>query len=260
MSIRPYPSSWHRKLDFMPPMGLQVVAGAGNLELYFCHIAVSIEDASVPRMPREAQTEFGTIRVNPAVRNNVEYEMGNPNPRDGVSPVSQREILDDIVDGLGGAVRITGEIPDVAIRSRGVVEKIPKEVEDLPAFQGAEYFFYHQNGYANFIHKVRRAMGIRTLENPYRFMKADLLRYGVLRSANDPVLKKLRSTLKTEWVLTDTLGWSDLGDPNILALERTRLRWWNDIGQPTPFQIPLNHLGVQGQIYRLLRRDCLVVV
>jgi hypothetical protein len=168
--------------------------------------------------------------------------------------------LSDIVDGLGGAVRIIGEIPDVAIKSRGVVEKIPKEVEDLPAFQGTEYFFYHQNAYANFIHKVRRAMGIRTLENPYRFMKADLLHYGILRSTSDPVLKKLRSTLKTEWVMTDTLGWIDLGDPNILALERARLRWWNDIGQPTPFQIPLNHLGIQGQVYRLLRRDCLVVV
>jgi len=258
--IKPYPLNWHRKLDFLPPMGLKIAVGEANLELYYCYVSVSIEETSVPRMPREAQTEYGTIKVNPAFRNIVDYEMGNPNPRNGIVPVPQREILDDIVDGLGGAVRIIGEMPDVVIKSRGAVEKIPKAVEDLPAFQGAENVFYHQNAYGNFIHRVRRALGIPTIENPYRFMKSDLLRYRILRSPHDPVLKKLRSTLKTEYVITDTSGWSDLGDSNILALEEARLRWWTDIGKPTAFQIPMNHVGVQGQIYRLLRRNCLVVV
>lgn len=258
--IKPYPSNWHRKLDFMPPMGLQVATGAADLELYYCRTHVTIQEPSIPRVPREAQTEYGKIKVNPSFRNVVDYEMGNPYPMNGVSPVPQNEILEDIMDGLGGAVRIIGDIPDVVIKSRGAVERIPKGVEDLPAFQGAENVFYYQNAYANFIHKVRRAMGIRTLENPYRFIKADLLRYGILRSTHDPVLKKLRSTLKTEYVRTDTSGWSELGDPNILALETARLKWWTDIGKPTPFQIPVNHTGVQGQIYRLLRRNCLVVV
>jgi len=258
--IKPYPETWHRKLDFMPPMGLQVAAGAADLELYYCHTRVTIQEPSIPRMPREARTEYGTIKVNPMFRNAVDYEMGNPYPRNGISPIPQKEILGDIIDGLGSAVRVIGDMPDVVIKSRGAVEKIPKAVEDLPAFQGAENVFYYQKAYANFIHKVRRALGIRSIENPYRFMKADLLRYKILTSTHDPVLKKLRSTLKTEYVLTDTSGWSELGDPNILALERARLRWWTDIGEPTPFRIPVNHMGVQGQIYRLLRRDCLVVV
>lgn len=244
----------------MPPMGLQVAAGAANLELYYCWTHVTIEEPSVPRVPREAATEFGTIKVNPMFRNVVDYEMGSLNPRDGISPVPQKEILTDIVNGLGGAVRIMGNIPDVVIRSRGAVEQIPKDVEGLPAFQGAENLFYFQNAYANFIHKVRRSLGIRSIENPYRFMKADLLRYHILTSTNDPVLKKLRSTLKTEYVVTDAAGWSELGDAGILALERARMKWWTDIGQPTTFQIPMDHTGIEGQIYRLLRRDCLVVV
>ena len=258
--IKPYPENWHRRLDFMPPMGLQVAAGAADLELYWCHVGVSVQETSIPRVPQKAQTEFGTIKVNPAFRNIVDYEMGSLNPRDDVSPIPQKEILTDIVNGLGGAVRIMGNIPDVVIKSRGAVEKIPKDVEDLPAFQGSENVFYFQNSYANFIHKVRRSLGTRDIENPYRFMKADLLRYHILTSTNDPVLKKLRSTLKTEYVITDASGWSDLGDANILALEQARMKWWTDIGQPTPFQIPMDHTGVQGQIYRLLRRNCLVVV
>jgi len=258
--IKPYPPNWHRKLDFMPPMGLQVAAGAAKLELYYSYIRVTVQEPAVPRMPSEARTEYGILKVNPAFRNVVDYEMGNPNPRNGIAPVPQKEILDDIVNGIGGAVRIVGEMPDVVIKSRGAVEKIPKAVEDLPAFQGAENVFYRQNAYANLIHKVRRSLGIRSIENPYRFMKSDLLRYGILRSTRDPVLKKLRSTLKTEYVITDASGWSELGDANILALEQARLKWWMDIGKPTAFQIPVNHTGVQGRIYRLLRRNCLVVV
>ena len=101
---------------------------------------------------------------------------------------------------------------------------------------------------------------MRGIENPYRFVKADLLRSGIIASNHDPVLKKLRSTLKTQYVVTDTSGWTDLGDPNILALEKAKMRWWTDIGQPTPFRVPFNHTGVQGQVYRLLRRGCLVAV
>lgn len=259
--IQPYPESWHRKLDFMPPLGLQVAAGAANLELYYIRSSVSIEEKSIPRVPRKASTEFGTLEVNPMFRNKVDYEMGRAHPRNGVSPVSQKEILGDIMDGLGGAVRIIGEkMPDVVIKSRGVVEQVPPQVAHLPAFQGAENVFYHQDAVGNYVHRVRRALGTRSIANPYRFMKADLLRLGFITSTNDPVLKKLRSTLKTQYVITDATGWEDLGDAGILALERARMKWWTDIGQPTPFKIPVNHLGIQGQIYRLLRRNCLVAV
>jgi len=257
--IEPYPPTWHRKLDFMPPMGLQIAAGARNLELYFCHAQVSVEEKSAPSVPKETKTEFGTLKVNPVFRNIVDYKMGTPNPRDGISPIPQKELLEDITDAMGGAVKIIGEIPDVVIKSRGVVEKIPKEVEDIPAFHGAEHFFYHQNAYGNLVHKVRRSLGIYSIANPYRFIKAELLGYNIVKSVNDPVLKKLRSTLKTEYVVTDTSGWADLGDANILLLEQHRMRWWTDIGEPTAFQIPVDS-GINGQIYRLMRRNCLVVV
>jgi hypothetical protein len=258
--IRPYDPMWYRRLDFLPPMGLQIAVGEKDLELYYCYCSVSVKESTILRTPKVINTEFGTLKVNPVFRNRVDYKMGNLNPRNGVNPIPQREILRDIEDKLGGAVEIIGNMPDVVIQSRGVVEKIPKEVEKLVVFQGSEYIFYHQNAYGNFPHKVRQVLRVG-VANPYDFIKHDLLKYRILKLTNDPVLKKLRSTLKTEWLITDTQGYNSIGNTGILELERAliRTRWWTDIGKPTQFQIPLNS-GIQGQIYQLLRRKCIVVV
>jgi hypothetical protein len=254
--IKPYPIKWHRRLDFLPPLGLQIAVGEERLELYYSCLTVTIQEEKRPS--RDIRTEFGTLKTRPALMNRVEYEMGMSNPRNGINPIPQREILGDIWGHLGDAVRIVGEMPDIVIRSRGVVERVPKEVEDLPVFQGTEYIFYHQNGYGNFPHRWRRALAIRAISNPYRFMKADLLRYRIINRPNDPIFKKLRSTLKTEWLITEALGWSDIGDSGILSLEQalTQTRWWTDIARPARIQVN----GIQGQIYRLLRRNRLVVV
>ena len=123
--IRPYPPEWHRRLDFLPPLGLRIALNEGKLELYSCRTAVSILEEK--RLPAQTDTEFGSLKVNPVLRNVVNYEMGSPDPTMGISPVSQKEILDDITDHIGGAVRMIGEIPDVVIKTRGVVEKMPRE-------------------------------------------------------------------------------------------------------------------------------------
>lgn len=255
-----YPLQWHRKFDFLPLLGLQIALGEEKLEVFHINTMVSIQEEK--RLPREVETEFGKIKVVPALRNTVSYDMGNPDPRNRSAPVSQREILDDIMNNIGGAVRIIGTMPDVVIKSRAVVEKLPKGVEHLPAFQGAENVFYYQEAYGNFVHRIRRALGIYSLANPYSFMKAELLERGVLRSSRSPVFKKLRSTLKTQWLVTDTSGYSALGDSNILIAEQflTQNRWWTDIGRPTPFQIPFDSSVIQGQIFQLLRRNMLIFV
>lgn len=219
-----------------------------------------MKETSIPSIGRELKTEFGRMKVSPIVRNRVDYRMGNPNPRNGVYPVPQREILEDIMNSLGGAVNIVGDMPDVVIDSRGVVEKIPRKIEELPAFQGSEYVFYHQKAYGNFYRMARRALRIR-FANPYYFIKADLMERHILKTGREPVLKKLRSILKTEWVITDAQGYLNLGPSNIMRLEREliRRRWWTDIGEPTPFQVPVNS-GIRGQIYRLQRRNCIIIV
>jgi len=259
--IEPYPRDWHRRLDFIPLLGLKIAIGERDFELYWCHLSVSVQASRVPARREPVPTEYGELRVHPTIRNRIEYRMGNPDPRVEANPIPQYEILDDITNHMGDAVRIIGKIPDVVIKSRGVVERIPRRLENLEVFQGSECVYYIQKAYGNFVHRVRRALNMQRIENPYFFAKGELLRHKIIRSNNDPILKKLRSTLKTEFIVTDTHGWGYLGDSNILSLEQalTENKWWTDIGEPTQFQIPANS-GIQGQIYRLLRRGCFIVV
>jgi hypothetical protein len=257
--IRPYPAEWYRRLDFLSPLGLQIAVGEKDLEVYHCHLAVSVSGTPL-QLKKVEKTEFGELKVNPILRNQIDYKMGKLNPREGYTPIPQREILNDILNHIGGAVTIIGNMPDVVIKSRSVVEKIPKEVEELVVFQGSEYIFYHQKAYGNFPHKIRQVIRIGAA-NPYNFIKHDLLRYNILKLTNDPVLKKIRSTLKTEWLMTDTQGYNSIGNLGIFELEKalTKSKWWTDIGKPTPFQIPVDS-GIQGQIYQLLKRNCIIVV
>jgi hypothetical protein len=262
MPIKPYPLDWCRRLDFLPVLGLQAVAGDEDLELYYCSTSVSVKETSMPRIPRESKTEFEEIKVSPNLRNQIDYTMGRAEPNNGATPIPQREILGDIYNHLGGAMNILGEnIADVVINSRGVVEKMPRELEEEKEFQGSENIFYHQNKYGNFPHKVRQAVGLM-VANPYDFMPADLMEKGIIKSRNHPVLKKLRSTLKTEYLLTDATGYNTLRNDGILKFELAALRrkWWADVGQPTAFQVPLDHMGLEGQIYRLIRRNTIVAV
>lgn len=252
--IKDYPLGWPRKLDFLPLLGLQTAVDE-NLELYYCEAAASIQEGKRPR--REVKTEYGTIVAHPESRNMIVYEKGVPDPRDGIEPIPQRELLEDITENLPIVLLPGTEIPDVVVRERGVVEKVPKQVEDLESIQGSEYVFSRHTARGNRIGWVRRTFGIHGLANPYNLIKADLLNYDIIRSPK-PIKLKLRSTLKSRWICTDTVGWSSLGGAGVLRLEQalSRDKWWQDIGMPTPFQVD----GMQGQIYQLLKRQRLTVV
>lgn len=252
--IREYPLLWPRKLDFLPLLGLQAAVDE-NLDLYYCEAAASVQEGKRPR--REVRTEYGTIKAHPESRNKIVYEKGVLDPRDGIEPIPQRELLKDITENLPIVLLPGTEIPDVVIHERGAVEEIPKQVEDLEQIQGSEYVFSHQTARGNRTNWVKRTFGMRGLANPYDLIKSDLLYYDIIKSPR-PIQLKLRSTLKTRHITTDTVGWSSLGGDSILSLEQalSRDKWWQDIGVPTPFQVN----GMQGQIYQLLRRKRLVVV
>jgi hypothetical protein len=255
--IRDYPLEWPRKLDFLPLLGLQTAVDE-NLELFYCGAKATVQEGKLPR--REIRTEYGTIKADPVTRNTIVYEKGIPDPRNGIEPVPQRELLNDITENLPIVLLPGTETPDVVIGERGVVERIPREVENLEPFQGSEYVFGYQTARGNLYHRVRRALGIHGLANPYNIIKSKLLYYDIIKSPR-PIQLKIRSTLKTRYVCTDAVGWSDIGPDNLLRLELalSKDKWWADIGIPTPFQIPVNS-GIRGQIYQLLREKRLVVI
>jgi hypothetical protein len=156
-----------------------------------------------------------------------------------------------------------GEFPDIVIQERGVAERVPREVESMPQFEGSEDLIYYQKSSGNFTRKYRRALGIRILENPYYFTRAGLWEHGILPPGQrHPILKKIRGVLRTVTLRTDATSWGEIGKDGILALESVRIgeRWNLDLGRPVRLVGSLNGVSLGGQIYRLLKRDCFIAL
>jgi hypothetical protein len=255
--IESYPPEWVRTLDFLPLLGLQSVVDK-NLEIFYCTASASVKRGKAPR--RAIKTEYGAIKVDPINRTSVLYEKGTPDWRDGYTAVPQKELLEDILENIPTTELSGTKIPDVVLGIRNTVEKIPAGLDAFERLQGSEYLFRCEIAHGNMYNRVREALNIPSLANPYEIIKSKLLYYNIIKSPT-PIQLKLRSTLKTHWICTNTAGWGDIGETNILPLELAlkRDKWWTDIGIPTPFQIPYNS-GIRGRIYQLLREKSLVVV
>lgn len=249
--IRPYPQKWPRVLDFLTPLGLQAALDK-NLELYHCQAVVSMQRSKIPSEP--IKTDLGVINIDTTSRDRVVWESGSPEPKNEVTP-TQKEILNNIADNL------SIDFPDIAIKRRGVVEKVPKSLDYLEAFEGAENIFYQQTAYGNYTHLLRNKLGL-PLRNPYRFMKGELLAHRIVKSSRDPVFKRIRSTLKTNWVKTDVSGYSTLGKINIFQLGKALAtkKWWQDIGLVHPVEAQIDHSVFEGNIYRLWKRKQIIAV
>lgn len=260
--IKPYPENWHRRLDFLPLLKLQTDLGERDLGIYHCLAQVSVPGGF--RIPKSVtETEFGELEFDQEVRNSMKYQMVSIDRQTNKpAPISHKEVLDDVEKYMGLSIGLKPEddVPDMVIKKRGIGIPIPKQLEDLEVLQTSDKLFYQQEGTGNIVPKLRR-ITLLPLENPYRWVKAELIGSGIIHALNHPVLRKLRSTLKTQWMMTDDLGWLDLGDAGILSIEDvlTNGKWWLDIGEPTPFEIPMNS-GIDGQIYHLRRRGGLVGV
>jgi hypothetical protein len=259
--MQPYPYDWPRRLDFIPPLGLQIACGEKKTLLYHCNASVSVQPTATVSIHGEEKTEFGTLRMSSSASNHVDYKFGNPEPEKEINPIPQEEIYLDITRKLTGATEVfPGGIPDIVIKTRGIVEKIPKALESETAFQGSDKLLYYQTDHGYNPHAIRQSLHIPVM-NPYDFVKGKLLQKHIIESLNDPVLRRIRGILKTSWLKTDAIGYASLGPPNILKaeIELTNSRWWTDIGLPTAFPVP-DGVALFGQLYHLYRREDLIVV
>ena len=212
-------------------------------------------------MPKnEIKTEFGTLIIRNENREYVEFEMAENDPNNEVR-VTPREILDDIVKSLGDGLTYYGKFPDIVVLEEGIVEKVPKPLENNPSYDGANEVRYHLNsrGHSNFVHKMRRITGI-PLFDPFRFMKAELedrgdLLKGVYGEEKSRFLKKIKSTLVNEYTETDNRDYNNLGSEAIFEFDQlgTKDTFWRDIGIPQTFRDP-SYSGENGQIYKLWKR------
>ena len=253
MITEPYPPNWPRRLDFLPPLGLQAKINA-NLELYHCDAIVSTSES----LPSDTiSTEFGKIKLDSSTGNKVHYIKGNPNPRMEYEPVTQRELLEDIFSNL------YIEVPGVVIVQRGSREKLTERLRrDIAALETSEYVFRQETRSGNYTQMLRRRLNLNLL-NPYQLMKTELLDRGILRSPSDPIFRQIRSTLKTDYVIPEdeTKGWRDIGD-RIVTVDAalSHYKWWEAIGYPIRFEGNVDHSLIRGQLFHIPRLQSFTII
>ena len=262
--IRPYPASLPRSIDPVDKLGLQQALGAGELETYYLRGRVSYQAARLPsEVRRPGRSGEGKITIRPISRNQVEYEFGSVVPIDSVIK-PQEEILEEITSVLGLERR--EESLGVSVKKRLVlhgVSELSRELQDSEPLQGTDDLFHYQTAAGDFTGVVSRSLRLPRgfLRSPPRFIRNELIEQGIVR-ANEPVLGRIRSALRTEWIIPEAGGWSSLV-PIMRPLHATLTQscWWQDVGIPTSVVIQDGTIApLNAQMYQLLRRGYLVVV
>lgn len=253
--IEAYPPNFCRTLDFIPILSLQR-ALEPDLQMGYLEAIVSIKPKEVMPIHREIKTNLGgTIKQDDVNRRMTKIEYGKPS-LSGLTNLSQKEIFDDIITN----VPIREEVPEVVLRKRICREDVPKAVEELKPLEGSDEIFHLQIARANHVHKIRKMFGLWQIQNPYQIIKNDIVDREIV-PYYDPIFRRFRSVLKTEWLVTNRTGWRNL-IPVMLPLHRSlcQSRWWQDIGLPHPLTGRVDHTIIKAQIYRLFRRKELVAV
>ena len=248
VKIEPYPPQYARNLDFIPIVGIQR-ALRPKQELYYFSGTVSVPFPQVSTMRKPIKTELGgIIKSHPIMRNASEIRYGKAEPTG--FKCTQEEIHEEIT-GL--------ELPEAVINQRGTVNKIPKIVENLKQLEGVDELYSLETSRGNFCKKFRRIFGLKFFD-PYRAMKNELVKYGIVRPS-DPCFKRLRSVLMVDWITGRRKGWSNLLDV-ILPLEQALCvdKWWQDTAIPHPINDTIDSRLIQARIYLLDKRDDLVAI
>lgn len=248
----------------MDKLGLQEALGAGKLETYYLRGRVSYQTAKLPSEIRPiGKLGESRIIIRPVSRDQVEYEFGTLVPIDSIIK-PQHEILEDIVNSLGLERR--EEALGISIKERLVlhkVSKLPKELQNSEPLQGTNDLYHYQTAAGDFTGVVSRSLRLPRgfLRSPPRFIRNELIEHEIVKP-NEPVLGKIRSTLRTEWIIPEVQGWDSLlGIMRPLHAELTQPKWWQDVGIPTSVVIkdgaitPLN-----AQMYQLLKRKYIVAL
>ena len=254
--IEPFSPKWPRTLDFLSQMKLQTKVDP-KLELYYFDGEVSFSTGDSTRKLSEIPrtTELGVkIDQTQSSANKIHVRFGDvlPNTDD---LRSQAEILEDVKDAS------PIEVPDVVTHMRGAVEKMPKGLEEIESMQESEYAFYEQESRGNRTRSLRKTFDMWDLRNPHEFIKGDLLKFGVIKSLKDPLMRRMRGIQKTNWVRTDDKGYFELGS-DILELEKAlcKDKWWQDLGIVKSFSGDVEGRIFDGQVYWLAKRRWLVAI
>jgi hypothetical protein len=265
--IKPYPAQFARSIDLIDKLGLQEAAlqavGADDLKVHFLLGQVSWQTSKVPPEVRQGTLGESRIRLRPVARNSAEYIFGSVEPVDSVV-VKQSDILKDLTENLGLEPQ---EALAVSIKERvsiREVNELPKELLQYECLQGANDLYHYESAVGDHTGIIMRSFRLPRgfLRSLPRLIRNELVEYNIVKR-KDPVLLRIKSTLRTKWILPDSgAGWNAL-IPIMKQLHASLVTpfWWQDVGLPENIVVsnglikPLN-----AQIYQLYKRKCLVAV
>jgi hypothetical protein len=246
----------------VPILGLQCALGAEKTELQYFRGRVSYQVQKLPpEVRRTGKLGEGRVKILRGVRDAIEYEIGSKVPKDTLV-YPQEDILKDITERLGLERR--EEALGINIKERLVIEKVPEKLRDFESLQGFEDLYHLERSAGDYTDVVKRALVLPRgfLRSFPRLIRSELVDHEIVKP-NDPVLRRIRSVLRTIWIIPEEGGWSSLkGVVGDVLKELTAPHWWEDVG------IPVSIRGEDGgvfpmlnvQVYRLFRRPYRVAV
>jgi hypothetical protein len=235
------PNDAPRNLDFMPVLSI-LTDPRMNPKQEVYHYVGEVSTKIGVTMRTEKQTELGgkVIFISPN-RQTAWVEYGHPNPKLSGLRLTLKEIFEDTTKVHG--------VPDVVGKEQGLVITRSDVLDKFPILQDSSTIFMKQTACSNLVIKTRRMLGAYWLENPRLIIREQLLTSGIIKTPRDDRIRyRTRSTFKTDWLITDRKGWSDLL-PLMLPLQREVREWWQDTGIPQKLILTPDHREVT--IFRL---------
>ena len=150
-------------------------------------------------------------------------------------------------------------IPDVTIQCQLIEHDIPPALDEFPEFQGYDFLLEHTLNSFNTIHQWRRQFGT-FFWNPRQAMTGRLLAQGVVRNKGARVLKRLVSTMVTDFVCPDApyLGWGHFGGRcEVMLEELAKEQWFHDTAIPLQARID-SSIQQNIRIFRLKKENQLL--
>jgi len=253
----PFPPNWCRNVDFLPTMFLQSELNK-NRELYFFkgHVSVGETETVQPIV-----TDLGVaIKPSSSFRDRIDISFGSE-----VTDIDNVVTVAEIWNDFKGEMP---DRPDIVIKQWGIVHKVPENVMDIDPFDGADYIFQQQSAIGNRHRSFYKKTGIRVVSS-YSIAKEGLYNHGVVKP-NDPCLKRIKSTLATDFLIpSNNKGYYSFQNI-LLDVERglrgktfgrvTGLRWWEDTAIPKIIRGNYDHTAIDIRVCQLDDKGYLIGV
>ncbi len=258
-NVRVFPPNYCRNIDMMPILSLQTKLDKDAV-VYFLKGFVTETTSRNPLGRQEIKTDLGVvIRPSDVARSIREVVFGHPDPLAGYE-ATHKEILKEIQDY---------EVIDCNINVRGRIHPIPENAEEIEAIQDAEKIYHLETKVGNRARSLRRKLNL-PLMNPYRVIKAELLRHGIVKPY-DKVLQRIKGITKTEYVLPDNgRGYDAMKPLELLELLRGirgktygsgfGKKWWEDTARPRYISGRIDSHLIDARIYILDDRRGLIAI